>query len=402
MKKKKLAIMVDYLGHGGVDRSVHYITSALKDKFDIEIVTMSDSDCPYGLDAPIHSFGLPSGPYDSFIKEIYILILTIFKFQIYKLSKKVEICISFKDAMHIANAFTVGGIKVMSIREHKTKGLRFSGFKRTITMKLLSLTYSRSDLVVVNAWYTGTDLIKNFGTKHDRIVTINNPCDVKAVQEKAANSPRQRPSANRRIVNVGRCTYQKGQWALVRVFAELCKVHKDLELVIVGDGEFYDLLKELAAKLNVESSVHFLGFQDNPFQHIAKSDIFVMTSLWEGFPNVLLEAMACSVPVISTYNEGTHELILGTEEEWFPETSIKKSKVGVVTQKLDTSTIWDTRPLTEPEKHLHSAIEEMLASPKEAQRLAKNALAKVNQHTIKRTQEEWLNAIDTVVSLNKS
>src|SRR5699024_1090823 len=81
------------------------------------------------------------------------------------------------------------------------------------------------------------------------------------------------------------------------------KVKEDVpnaNLVILGDGKLKDELKKLANELGVLDSLYFLGFQSNPFKFIAESKVFVLSSLYEGFPNALAEAMACGVPVVST------------------------------------------------------------------------------------------------------
>ncbi len=71
-------------------------------------------------------------------------------------------------------------------------------------------------------------------------------------------------------------------------------------LVILGDGGKRSNLEKLARQLGIERQVTFLGFQTNPFKYLARSDIFVLSSLWEGFALVIVEAMACGIPVIST------------------------------------------------------------------------------------------------------
>ncbi|GAH75207.1 unnamed protein product [marine sediment metagenome] len=71
-------------------------------------------------------------------------------------------------------------------------------------------------------------------------------------------------------------------------------------LVILGEGDEEQALNKLAADLDISNDVAFLGFQNNPFSFIAHSNIFALSSHWEGFGNVIIEAMACSVPVIST------------------------------------------------------------------------------------------------------
>jgi glycosyltransferase involved in cell wall biosynthesis len=81
-------------------------------------------------------------------------------------------------------------------------------------------------------------------------------------------------------------------------------------LIILGRGDKKEELKNLARNLNIDEYVTFLGFQSNPYGLVARSNLFVLSSLWEGFPNALIEAMACRIPVISTdCSSGPKEII---------------------------------------------------------------------------------------------
>jgi len=85
-------------------------------------------------------------------------------------------------------------------------------------------------------------------------------------------------------------------------------------LIVIGEGELRPVLCELARKLNIHESVEFVGFKENPYAWISKADIFVLSSDYEGFPNVLLESMACKTPIISVdCPSGPSEIITDCE-----------------------------------------------------------------------------------------
>src|SRR5699024_12851263 len=90
----------------------------------------------------------------------------------------------------------------------------------------------------------------------------------------------------------------KDQKTLIKAFANLNR--KDTKLVIIGEGPKKLELQQLAKSLNILNQVHFLGWVDNPFPILRRSDVFVLTSKFEGFGNVLVEAMICETPVISS------------------------------------------------------------------------------------------------------
>lgn len=111
------------------------------------------------------------------------------------------------------------------------------------------------------------------------------------------------------LIYVGRLTYQKNPQRLLRLCARLKESKPDLKVAIVGTGELEDELKALSQELNLEDTVHFLGFQPNPIKMVAGSKAMILTSRWEGTPMCALEAMALGTPVVSTPSDGMKDLL---------------------------------------------------------------------------------------------
>lgn len=110
------------------------------------------------------------------------------------------------------------------------------------------------------------------------------------------------------IVNVGRLTPPKNQQMLLRV-ARRCKGVLPVRFAVVGHGELEDELAQTAEELEVEGQVRFLGLRHDIPEILLSADIFCYTSLREGFPNALLEAMAAGLPIVTTHFPGADELI---------------------------------------------------------------------------------------------
>ena len=111
------------------------------------------------------------------------------------------------------------------------------------------------------------------------------------------------------LIYVGRLTYQKNPQRLLRLCARLKESKPDLKVAIVGTGELEEELKTLCKELNLEDTVHFLGFQPNPIKMVAGSKAMILTSRWEGTPMCALEAMALGTPVVSTPSDGMKDLL---------------------------------------------------------------------------------------------
>ncbi len=113
------------------------------------------------------------------------------------------------------------------------------------------------------------------------------------------------------VINVGRLTKEKDQSTLIKAFSiAKCKSNKKLKLIILGEGPERSKLEVLIDSLALNQDVSLPGFNNNPYAYMKKSSVFVLSSLWEGLPNVLIEAMALGVPVVSTNCETGPDEIL--------------------------------------------------------------------------------------------
>lgn len=159
--------------------------------------------------------------------------------------------------------------------------------------------YRRADAVVGISHAVSRDI--TYLTGRMDVVTIHNPIDIETVQEKA-REPVVHPwfdDAIPVVIGVGRLVPTKDFATLIKAFAEL-RQKREARLVILGEGPERPALQQLVKDLNLEESVWLPGFMTNPFRYVARSSIFVLSSRWEGFGNVLVEALACGTPVIST------------------------------------------------------------------------------------------------------
>lgn len=101
------------------------------------------------------------------------------------------------------------------------------------------------------------------------------------------------------LLACGRLVEQKGYPFLLEAFAEVLASHP-AELWVLGDGPLRGALERRCTELGIARNVRWLGFHDNPYSFMAACDVFVLSSLWEGFGNVIVEAMACGAPVVAT------------------------------------------------------------------------------------------------------
>lgn len=115
------------------------------------------------------------------------------------------------------------------------------------------------------------------------------------------------------VATVGRLFPQKAPQDLIRAMPKVLAAHRDVAFVFIGGGEMLPQLQLLAKKLGVESQIRFLGDRDDVPELLQIVDVFILTSLWEGMPRALIEAMYCARPLVATAVDGTPELVQQNE-----------------------------------------------------------------------------------------
>ncbi|WP_155996899.1 MULTISPECIES: glycosyltransferase [unclassified Thioalkalivibrio] len=167
---------------------------------------------------------------------------------------------------------------------------------------LLRRMYSQADSLVAISDAVADDLASTLDLPRERIKTVYNPVVTDALWERI-REPFDHPwfaeSPPPVILNVGRMTAQKDQATLIRAFAA-ARQTRPLRLIILGDGPERANLERLADELGIRQDIHMPGFAANPLKYMVRASVFVLTSRWEGFGNVLVEALASGCPVVAT------------------------------------------------------------------------------------------------------
>lgn len=188
---------------------------------------------------------------------------------------------------------------------------------RFLLKKIASIIFKRANAIICVSNGVGKDFSENFSINNKNIQIIPCGIDIKKTRTLAS-----KPLPNKfeklmrggykKIISVGRFEEQKDFTTLLKAFLKVHAVNENTRLYLIGDGSQRRLLENYVKKNNLTDSVFFLGWQKNVYLFLKNSDIFVLSSHYEGLPYVILEAMSVSLPLVLTdCSFGPYEILSG-------------------------------------------------------------------------------------------
>ncbi len=293
MSKKKISILINDLDSGGAERVVSVLLDMLHNRYDITLFMMHNIIF-YNIpkDIKIVIVG-NSNLKDSGVKKL--LKLPLIAWQYKKLNRDSSISISFLSRANYINIFAklFGMRGRVIVSERSMPSLQYRGsLQGYINRLLIRFLYRKTDMVFANSKGNALDLMENFKIGDVRVIyNIFNIDRVINLSNRYAIL-----NSNRfNFITIGRLDEGKNHKLLIDAIKEI-----DANLYIIGDGELRDDLVEHIINLGLEERIFMIGKIKNPYKYISKADSFVFASNREGFPNVLVEALACGLPIIST------------------------------------------------------------------------------------------------------
>lgn len=196
---------------------------------------------------------------------------------------------------------------------YKEKSNLLEVIKSRLLLKLVKIMYPTANEIIANSNDTANDIKKHISTTKDNITVISNPLineNILVQSNETVNDKDFLNTTSPRIISIGRLVYQKNYQHLIKSFNLVKKTLPTASLIILGKGPQETELKELSKHFRMQNDIHFLGFVDNPYKYLKKADVFVLSSIFEGFGNVIVEALAVGTPVVSTDCSGGPREIL--------------------------------------------------------------------------------------------
>lgn len=300
--EKKIAFLIESLSLGGIGRLTLLLSEEFaKEGYQVDLLLMKKQgqyvkQVPSNVrvvDLNAKKLLLSSHLIGSYLKQEKPVVLI-------SASERANIM-----ALLAKKLFRVKSKVIISIHVNNSEAMTRQGaslYKRLVILAARRI-YKWADQVVAVSRGVAEDVEKLFLVQRDKITVIYNPIISRGLDEKA-NEALDHPWLNQNrfpvILGAGRLIRQKDFLTLIRSFDALKKEISDIKLIILGEGKERLTLEKEIRNLGLTEDVSLPGYIDNPYSYMKRSSVFVLSSAWEGFGNVLVEALATGTPVVST------------------------------------------------------------------------------------------------------
>ncbi len=329
----KICILKESLCIGGTERSAANISVALAKKHDVTTVLFDGSQIVYPYGGKLVDMKCPAQK--SILKKALNNIKRFSLFSKIAKTEKSEVYFLFTSFNSPITSIKIkNGVKVISIRDFGALEQKPELYKKRLNV---------SDGVICNSQYIRDYYVDKYPEDADKAFAVHNIIDVQSIvlQSKEPLDDEGflnfRSSHKKVIVAVGRFCKEKAFENLILAFNECKSRTSDIGIVFIGDGELKDSCADTVKQLGLEEDVYFAGYQKNPYKYMHKCDAFVLSSRSEGFPNVLAEAMALSLPVISTNClTGPAEILIKNHDYNIAKDTFEECDYGIITPRYDS------------------------------------------------------------------
>ncbi|MBC8465160.1 MAG: glycosyltransferase [Parcubacteria group bacterium] len=308
----KILVSIYSLHRGGAERVVSRLSQEWAKEHEVVIALSDTSDIAYSYGGRI--VDMDCGANENLLKKAYMVLRRVGALRGILKEERPDTVITFMEGASIPAIIactSLGMLDILTVSvRNNPEALHslYQPFMRTL--------YRLPGRIVVNAEGIRDVLLEKYYLDPKKIDVISNPLDLADIEKKRRSECVVAEVSSRTIIAAGRLVPQKGFDTLIRAYVHARKDERmgDTNLVIMGEGSERKMLEGLIRELHMEKNVTLPGAVENPFACFAKAGAFVLSSRMEGMPNVLLEAMASGVPVVSTdCKYGPSEIIIHEE-----------------------------------------------------------------------------------------
>ena len=336
MENNKILLVIDQIKTGGAEKILlDYKDFLINKGYNVVIFSLYQSvvkdNCIIGLKSNSNFIII------KFIQQILLWLKLCILVMKYK-----PMCIfSFLERSNVLvqSLFLYRGKKILTV--HNLLSIQYeklhSKIIKTLIRNIISYFYNlkRTKIIAVSG-QVKEDLVKKFNVNPIRIVVINNGVDKSRIIKMSEFDIHEFDfNRNEKIlINIGRFTLQKAQYKLVKLIRLLVNDGVNVHLLIIGEGEEKKNLQYLIDNYRLNEHITLIPYTDNPYKFMKHSSLFVLPSLYEGFPIVLSEAAALGLPVVGSEKAIPKEIFSDEKEEMQPLEEIDTKTIDVTEKEL--------------------------------------------------------------------
>lgn len=294
--KKKVIIFIPSIEDGGVEKNLFIISNFLAKKINnLKLITTTDTQ-KKKFSKKINYISYKGILFDNFNRRIKYFLCLILLLKEYFKNKNI-IILSFQANLYCIIFAKIFGLKVIIRSNSAPIGWSKNFFKK----KIYNFIINKADKIIVNSFEFKNEMKKYFNVKSECIYNPLNYLEIiRKTKDKKPKTFKKKNIFN--IINIGRIVDQKDQITILKALNYLIKQQKfeKFKFSILGKGNLEKNLKKYVKKNSLSKYVNFLGYKKNPIPYLKKADLFILSSKYEGLPNVILEAQTLKVPIISS------------------------------------------------------------------------------------------------------
>ena len=375
-----IAILIPSLVGGGAERVAAIVGEYYSDKGHKVYYFLGDTKSRkrYDVKGIIVNTGIVNSP-DSIIAGLVSLAKSACIMRRYKKKYRIDVAFSFMEEFNFINVLSRRSESVIcsecaitSLRPDMT-GLLYNRY-------MIRGLYNMADRIIVISSYSVKELSEVYHVKKKKMIKIPNPVQL----DKASYTEKEWLYGDHTVICVGRHVEVKQQDIAIKAFSRVAERIEDAKLVICGEGPQKHYLEKLIKALNLQDKVYLLGFQSDITYYYENAKVFLLTSDNEAFGNVVVEAMAAGLPVISLNSPGGPPEILGCKKEIVNETEY--ARYGIVTPHLRSN---KGIKVSEQEKELGNVVAELLIDEKLWNHYAAMSKKRAKHYSHEKIMEKW-------------